>query len=87
MASTLKMDYQVFLCVFQKNSAMATLRLKEMEKFLLENREKDSPCWLSQFRKTKGISRFPGKMKKKTGIMKSGLDAMPLFLLEDLFNM
>ena len=38
---TLKMEYQVFLCIFQKNSAMATLGMKEMGKFL--------PCWLSQF--------------------------------------
>ena len=30
MASTPKMEYQVFLCIFQKNSAMATLCLKEM---------------------------------------------------------
>ena len=27
---------------------------------------------------------FIGKMQKKSGIMKSGLDAMPLFLLDDL---
>ena len=33
------MEYQVFLCIFQKNSAMATLGLKEMEKFLWEGRE------------------------------------------------
>ena len=45
MASTLKMEYQVFFCIFQKNSAMATLGLKEMGKFL----EKGLPCWLSQF--------------------------------------
>ena len=32
--------YQVFLCIFQKNSAMATLGLKEMGKFLWEGREK-----------------------------------------------
>ena len=36
MASTLKMEYQVFLCILQKNSAIATLGLKEMEKFLWE---------------------------------------------------
>ena len=53
MASTLKMKYQVFLCIFQKNSAMATLGLKEMEKILWEGREKKLPCWLSQFSKTK----------------------------------
>ena len=39
MASTLKMEYLVFLCIFQKNSAMATLGLKEMGKFLLEGKE------------------------------------------------
>ena len=49
MASTLKMEYQVFLCIFQKNSAMATLGLKEMGKFLWEGREKGLPSWLSQF--------------------------------------
>ena len=30
MASTPKMEYQVFLCIFQKNSAIATLGLKEL---------------------------------------------------------
>ena len=49
MASTLKMEYQVFLCIFQKNSAMATYGLKEMGKFLWEGREKVLPSWLSQF--------------------------------------
>ena len=49
MASTPKMEYQVFLCIFQKNSAMATLGLKEMGKFLWEGREKSLPSWLSQF--------------------------------------
>ena len=34
MVSTPKMKYQIFLCIFQKNSAMATLGLKEMGKFL-----------------------------------------------------
>ena len=34
MASTPKMEYQVFDCIFQKNSAMATSGLKEMGKFL-----------------------------------------------------
>ena len=58
MASNPKMEYQVFLCIFQKNSAMATLGLKEMGKFLWEVREKGLPCWLSQFTKI-------GKMQKK----------------------
>ena len=41
MASTPKMEYQVSLCIFQKNSAMTTLDLKEMGKFLWEgSREK-----------------------------------------------
>ena len=53
MASTLKMEYQVFLCIFPMNFAMATLDLKEMGKFLWEGREKGLPCWLSQFSKTK----------------------------------
>ena len=42
-----KMEYQVFLCIFQKNSAMATLGLKEMGKLLWEGREKVLPSWLS----------------------------------------
>ena len=49
MASTLKMEYQGFFCIFQKNSALATLGLKEKGKFLWEGREKGLPCWLSQF--------------------------------------
>ena len=53
MASTHKMEYQVFLCIFQTNSGRATLGLKEMGKFLWEGREKDLPYWLSQFSKTK----------------------------------
>ena len=53
VASTPKMKYNVFLCIFQKNSAMATLGLKEMGKFLWEGREKGLPSWLSQFSKTK----------------------------------
>ena len=39
MASTPKMEYRVFLCIFQKNSDMATLGLKEMGKFLWEGME------------------------------------------------
>ena len=53
MASTLKMEYQVFLCIFQNNSAMA---------------------------------KFVWKMQKNAGIMKSMVDAMPLFLLDDLLR-
>ena len=68
---------------------MATLGLKEMGKFLWEGREKSLPSWLSQFSKTKpmvAIAKFVWKMQKKPGIMKSGLDAMPLFLLDNLLR-
>ena len=53
MASTPKMEFLVFLCIFQKNSAMASLGLKEMGKFLWEGREKGLPSWLSQLSKIK----------------------------------
>ena len=43
------MEYQIFLCIFQKKAAMATSGLKEMGKFLWEGREKVLPSWLSQF--------------------------------------
>ena len=50
--SQTKNSNQVFLCIFQKISAMATLGLKEMGKFLREDREKCLPCCFSQFSKT-----------------------------------
>ena len=59
MASNPKMEYQVFLCIFQNNSAMATLGLKEMGKFLWEGREKGLPFWLSQFSR---IFPFPSNL-------------------------
>ena len=64
MASTPKTEYQVFLCIFQKNSAMATLGLKEMGKFLWEGMEKSLSNWLSQFsfaklRQPTGQTFFP----------------------------
>ena len=49
MASTPKMEYKVFISIFQKNTAMATLSLKEMGKFLWEGRGKSLPSLLSQF--------------------------------------
>ena len=69
MASNPKMEYQVFRCIFQKKSAMATLGLKEMGKFFWEVREKGLPCWLSQFSKTKlrqpnGQTFFPAFPKE-----------------------
>jgi len=45
VASTPKIEYQVFLCIFQKNSATATLHLKEMGKFLWEARENAKKIW------------------------------------------
>ena len=38
------------------------------------------------FKPKVAIAKFIGKMQKKSGIMKSGLDAMPLFLLDNLLN-
>ena len=43
IASTPTIEYQVFLFIFQKNSAMATLGLKEMGKFLWEGKKKVFP--------------------------------------------
>ena len=43
MASNPKMEFQVFLCVFQKDSAIATLGVKKMGKFLWEGMEKCLP--------------------------------------------
>ena len=53
MASDPKMESLVFLSLFQTNSAMATLGLKEMGKILWEGKEKGLPCWLPQFFETK----------------------------------
>ena len=38
------------------------------------------------FKPKVAITNFIGKMQKKSGIMKSGLDAMPLFILDDLLS-
>ena len=54
---------------------MATLGLKEMGKFLWEFTEKGLPCWPCL-----------ENAKKRSGIMKIGLDAMPLFLLDNLLT-
>ena len=76
-----------FFCIFQMNFAMANLDLKEMGKFFWEGREKCLPSWLFQFSFAKvAIAKFIGKMQKKSGIMKSGVEAMPLFLLDDLLK-
>ena len=65
MASIPKMEYQVFLCIFQKNS---------QRNFLIS------------FKSKVAIAKFVWKMPKKSGIMKSGLDVMPFFLLDDLLR-
>ena len=59
--ATPKMENRVFLCISQKNSAMATLALKDMGKFLWEGRKKGLSCWLSQF----SIAKYIRKMQKK----------------------
>ena len=53
-----------FFCIFQTNLAMATLGLKEMEKFLWEGREKSLPSWVSQFNFFKFLVQPFGKCKK-----------------------
>ena len=65
---------------------MATLDLKEMgdsqlgKLFSLPS-QKNFPI---SFKQKVAIAKFVWKMQKKSGIMNSGLDGMPLFLLDDL---
>ena len=84
------MEYQVFLCIFQKNSAIATLgKTKKLNWDSQQGRSFSLPSKRNfpiSFKPKVAIAKFIGKMQKKSGIMKSGLDAMPLFLLDDLFN-
>jgi hypothetical protein len=61
MASNPKMEYQVFLCIFQKNSAMATLGLKKMGKFLWESQR----IFSISFKPKVAIAKFIGKIQKK----------------------
>ena len=70
MASTPKMEYQAFLCIFQKNSAMATLGVKEMGKFLWEVRVKGLPCWLGKLFSLPSQRNFPFSFKPKVAIAK-----------------
>ena len=63
MASNLEMEYQVFLCIFPMNFAMAKLGLKEMGKFLWKGREKVCPV---SFKLKVDIAKFIGKMQKKS---------------------
>ena len=81
MASNPIMEYQVFLCIFQKNSAMAILGLKEMGKFLLEFLFCPFGCLSLVLLKRKvAEAEFIWKMQRKTWYSISGVDAMPLFL-------
>ena len=99
-----KMKCQVFLCIFQKNSAMAIGYLRfEIGKFCpVGCLSLGKLNWDSQLDKTfsvpsqrnipisiklkVAIVKFAWKMQKKSGIIKSGLDAIPLFLLDDLLS-
>ena len=82
MASTLKMEYQVFLCIFQNNLAMATLGLKEMGKFLWEGREKKSAQrnFPISLKPKVAIAEFFWKMQRNTWYSILGVDTMPLSL-------
>ena len=63
---------------------MATLGLKEMGKFHWEGREKVCPVGCLSLTKGSDSKIHWENVKKRSDIMKSGLDAMPLFLLDDL---
>ena len=65
MASNLEMEYQVFLCIFPMNFAMAKLGLKEMGKFLWKGREKVCPV---SFKLKVTIAESFEKCKEKPGI-------------------
>ena len=58
MVSTPKMEYQVFLCTFQKNPAMAALKI--------------SRKWENSFKPkvTKTIAKFIGIMQKKSLVLR-----------------
>ena len=68
MTSNPKMEYHVFLCIFQKNSDIATLGLKEMGKFLSEGRKKGLPFqgnFPISFKPKVAIAKLVWKMQKK----------------------
>ena len=70
MASTPKMEYQIFLCIFQKNSVMATLGLKEMAKLNWDSQQGRTFYLPSQRDFTisfKSKVAIAGKCKKKSG--------------------
>ena len=69
MASTPQIEYQVFLCIFQKNSAMATLGLKEMGKLLWEGREKVCPVGCLSLAPKVAIAKLIGKMQEKSLVL------------------
>ena len=71
--------------IFQTDFAMATLRLKEMGKFLWEGREKRLPCLPKEIFPLPSnlriaIAEFFWKMQRKTWYSILGFDAMPLSL-------
>ena len=83
-----KNNYFLFFFIFQKNSAMATLGLKENWKIPLGRQRKRSALLAVSVQRLQkvAIAKFVWKMQKKSGIMKSGLDAMSLFLLDHLLS-
>ena len=75
------MEYQVFLCIFQKNLAMATLGLKKWENSYGKVGKKVCPVGCLSLVKPKvAIADFFGKMQRKTWYSIFGVDAMPLSL-------
>ena len=60
------------------NLSLATLGLK------WENSQRNFPI---SFKPKVVIAKFVWKMQKQSGIMKSGLDTMPLSLLDNLLRM
>ena len=64
MVSTLKIEYQVFLCIFQNNSAIATLGLKEMGTIFVKAGKKVCPIDCLSLAKLNWTNFFPYLPKK-----------------------
>jgi hypothetical protein len=62
--------------------SLAKLREPTGQSFFLPS-QRDFPI---SFKPKVAIVKLIGKVQKKSGIMKSGLNAMPLFLLDDLLR-
>ena len=84
MASNPEMEYQVFSLHFPKELGYGLLNWDSQQgrPFSLPSK-RNFPIF---FKPKLVIAKFIGKMKKKSGIVKSGLDAMPLFLLYNLLS-